>query len=86
MKSLKITAAIFAAVAAANIAVFAGDVEPVQVPNAHGQIVVLYRSSVPSIALFGGGHAAGKAAAAKRGAARPVSQSNAHGQTTTLYR
>lgn len=78
---MKLILATLGATAVLNLAVFAGDLVPVQVPNGHGQIAVLYRSSEPTVALFTGNSTA---QAGKK--LKAVSKDNGHGQTTTLYR
>lgn len=81
---MKLILATIGAAAVLNLAAFAGDLVPVQVPNGHGQIAVLYRSSEPTIAVFAGNGAVGSAASSKQ--LKVVSKDNGHGQTTTLYR
>lgn len=83
MKTTKIILTAIGVAAFLNIAAFAGDLVPVQIPNGHGQIAVLYRSSEPTIAVFTG---RGAGAAASGSELKAVSKDNGHGQAVVLYR
>lgn len=83
MKSTKTLLVAIVAGAVMNIAAFAGDLTLVQVPNGHGQVNLLYRSSEPTIAVFTG---RGVGVASSGGNLQAVSKDNGHGQSTILYR
>jgi hypothetical protein len=80
---MKLLVTILGATALMNLAAFADNLTPVQVANGHGQIVVLYRTSAPSIAVSAGNSGIGSASATTLKAA---SKDNGHGQAVTLYR
>lgn len=84
MKLTKTLLTIIGAVAVMNIAAFAGDLTPVQIPNGHGQVTVLYRSSEPTIALYTGRGVG--ASSASSGELRTVSKDNGHGQSVIMNR
>lgn len=79
---MKLTIASLVALAAMNLAALAGDLTPVTVSNGHGQSIVLYRSSPPTVALFTGNGATSTQAKSLKA----VSKDNGHGQATILYR
>lgn len=82
MKITKILLATIVAGAVMNIAAIAGDLTLVSVPNGHGQVSYLYRSSAPTIAVFTGSGVG----ASSGGTLKAVSKDNGHGQSTILYR
>lgn len=85
MKSTKILLTTIGAAAVMNIAAFAGDLTVVLVPNGHGQVTPLYRSSEPTLAVFTG-RGVGQAGTSSRGEMQTVSKDNGHGQSIILYR
>ena len=84
MKTIKMILTGIGAAAVLNIAAMAGDLVPVQISNGHGQIVVLYRATDTSVALYTGGRGVGTSAA--KGELKATSKDNGHGQAVTLYR
>jgi len=82
MKITKILLTIIGAAALMNIAALADDLTAVQIPNGHGQVTVLYRSSEPTIALFTG-RGAGTSSS---GEFQTVSRENGHGQSVIMRR
>ncbi len=84
MKSIKKILAVAGAAAVLNIAAVAGELVTVQVPNGHGQFVVLNRASTPTIALYTAGRGVGSSAT--KGELKATSKDNGHGQSVTLYR
>lgn len=81
---MKLILTAISAAALLNVAAFAGDLVPVQIANAHGQSVTLYRSSEPTVALYSGGRGAGSGASVSD--PKTVSVPNGHGQVTILNR
>ena len=76
-------------VAAATVlagAAYAGDMEAVQIQNAHGQIVTLYRPvESTSVALFVSGRGLGTRPAAENSQTQAAIKQNAHGQSAVQF-
>lgn len=84
MKSTKILLTILGTTAVLGAAAFADELKVELVPNGHGQLTQMYRSSEPTIALFTGERGAGQTAVPT--SPELVSRDNGHGQSIPMYR